>query len=150
MPIIRVLEMFALFASSKKTRKLQACEKWEVSYVYQSVWRLTWKWQARELLGWTILQKFHTANYRRFTVSLKYQSFEITCLKFAFVTSATKLPRSFNLVLNSMWLVYLYTYISCVLEKHFPVSLFKWGGPEKLAGEILSFNFFSSSFVWAW
>ena len=36
-PIIHVLEIFALFASSKKTRKLQALEKWEVSYVYQSV-----------------------------------------------------------------------------------------------------------------
>ena len=42
-PIIRVLEIFALFASSKKTRKLQAREKWEVSYVYQIVWRENYK-----------------------------------------------------------------------------------------------------------
>ena len=36
-PIMHVLEIFALFASSKKTRKLQAYEKWDVSYVYQSI-----------------------------------------------------------------------------------------------------------------
>ena len=36
-PMIRLLEIFALFASSKKTQKLQAHEKWEVSYIYQSV-----------------------------------------------------------------------------------------------------------------
>ena len=36
-PIIRALEIFTLFASSKKTQKLQARKKWEVSYVYQSI-----------------------------------------------------------------------------------------------------------------
>ena len=36
-PIIGTLEIFTLFASSKNTRKLQAREKWEVSYMYQSV-----------------------------------------------------------------------------------------------------------------
>ena len=30
--------------------------------------RLTQKLQARALPGWTIPQKFHPANYRRFTV----------------------------------------------------------------------------------
>ena len=67
-PIICMLDIFALFVSSKKTRKLQALEKWEVSYMYQSVWRLTWKLQAREFSGWTIPRKFHTANYSCFTV----------------------------------------------------------------------------------
>ena len=41
-----MLEIFALFASSNKTRKLQ----------------------GRELPGWTIPRKFHAANYRCFTV----------------------------------------------------------------------------------
>ena len=67
-PIIRMLEIFALFASSKKMRKLQAHEKWEESYVYQSIWLLTQKLQARKLPGWTIPRKFKAANYRRFTV----------------------------------------------------------------------------------
>ena len=60
MPIIRVLEIFALFASSKKMRKLKARKKWEVSYVYQSIWHLMQKLQARELPGWTIPQKQFT------------------------------------------------------------------------------------------
>ena len=39
-----------------------------MSYVYQSVRRLARKLQACELPGWTIPQKFHATNYRRFTV----------------------------------------------------------------------------------
>ena len=54
--MIRMLEIFMLFAFSKKTQKLQACENWEVSYVYQSIWRLMRKLQARELPGWTMLR----------------------------------------------------------------------------------------------
>ena len=50
-PIIRVLEIFELFTSSKKTRKLQARKKWDVSYVYQSVWRENYK-HANCLVGW--------------------------------------------------------------------------------------------------
>ena len=41
-------------------------------FVYQSVWRVTRKLQARESLGWTIPRKFQAANYRHFTVCIAY------------------------------------------------------------------------------
>ena len=40
--------------------------------MYQSIWRLMRKLQARELPGWTIPRKFHAANYRRFTVNTRH------------------------------------------------------------------------------
>ena len=69
MRIIRELEIFALFASSKKTRKIG-------SELHVSE-RLTRKLQARELPGWMIPRKFHAADYRHFTVYAKRTIFEL-------------------------------------------------------------------------
>ena len=42
----------------RKTGKLQARKKWDMSYVYQSVWRFTRKLQACKLPGWRFRENF--------------------------------------------------------------------------------------------
>ena len=60
--MIRVLDIFMLFTSSKKTRKMGSELRVSEHMMFNA------KLQARELPVWTIPQKFHAANYRRFTV----------------------------------------------------------------------------------
>ena len=50
--------------------KLQAREIWNVCYVYQSVWRLTRKLQARELPGWTIPRIIGVLQYMMTNIQL--------------------------------------------------------------------------------